>query len=273
MNVNHARIEQIQTQLENELGVRFADYPAYEGSELGPFPRLSAEDLDALERGEGKAVLAKTIDHTVLKAETTPEKVDALCDEAKENQFISVCVNGCYVSRAVDRLSKDGVKVAAVIGFPLGAMSREAKVAEAKDVVQKGAGEIDMVLNVGLLKAKQHQAVLEEIADVVKAAGGVPVKVILETCLLNEDEKIIACLLCVAAQAAFVKTSTGFSAGGATADDIALMRACVGDKLGVKASGGVRDENDALTMFKAGANRIGTSGGVAIIQGKKSTGY
>ncbi|NLL36803.1 MAG: deoxyribose-phosphate aldolase [Fretibacterium sp.] len=209
--------------------------------------------------------LAAFIDHTVLKADATPEMVKKLCDEAREWGFASVCVNSCYVPLAVMELAGCGVKVCTVVGFPLGAMAPESKAAEAACAVKSGASEVDMVLNVGWLKAGADEEVLSDIAGVRAACPpGVVLKVILETCLLTDGEKERACLLAKEAGADFVKTSTGFSTGGATTEDVALMRRTVGDDMGVKASGGVRTRQDALAMIGAGANRIGASAGVAI---------
>lgn len=201
------------------------------------------------------------IDHTLLKADATPEQVEKLCDEAREYPFASVCVNGSYVELAAQKLRGTRTLVAATIGFPLGMMTTEAKAFEAKDAVQKGAGELDMVINVGRLKAGDDAYVLDDIKAVVQAAGDVGVKVIIEACLLTDAEKVKACKLAQQAGAAFVKTSTGFSTGGATVEDVVLMRKTVGPDMGVKAAGGIRSAADMENMIAAGANRIGTSGG------------
>jgi deoxyribose-phosphate aldolase len=261
-----ARIETRRQELSHKLHLDPENLPAYVMSEpSGPFPELTPEQQGELWRGFGKDILVKTIDHTILKAEATPEQISTLCAEAIEHGFVAVCVNGAYVGRAASLLVDSPVQVAAVVGFPLGMMSSEAKAYEARLAVEEGASEIDMVINVGWLKAGMYLDVLADIEDVVQAAA-VPVKVIIETALLTEDEKIDACLLARFGQAAFVKTSTGFSTGGATVDDVALMRAVVGEGCGVKASGGIKTRQDALAMIKAGANRIGTSSGLAIIR-------
>ncbi|UII54468.1 deoxyribose-phosphate aldolase [Cytobacillus spongiae] len=215
--------------------------------------------------------LAKMIDHTALKPETTKEQIEKLCHEAKEFQFASVCVNPTWIEAASALLAGTGVDVCTVIGFPLGANSPETKAFETKDAIQKGATEIDMVINIAALKDRNDKLVEDDIRAVVEAANGTLVKVIIETCLLTEEEKIRACQMAVAAGAQFVKTSTGFSSGGATASDIALMRKTVGPDIGVKASGGIRSLEDAEAMIEAGATRIGASSGVSILKGKIST--
>jgi deoxyribose-phosphate aldolase len=214
-----------------------------------------------------RAALAARIDHTILKADATPAQVDAVCTEALELGCASVCVNGSFVSRVASRLVGSKVRTCAVLGFPLGAMSTSAKVAEARSLVADGARELDMVIAVGLLKAGLESEVAADIAAVVRAAGSAPVKVILETCLLTDAEKIRACELAVESGAAFVKTSTGFSTGGATLDDVRLMRRTVGSRCRVKASGGIRDTATALAMIEAGADRLGLSASVAIVRG------
>jgi deoxyribose-phosphate aldolase len=211
------------------------------------------------------AGLASCIDHTLLKPDATIADLKKICDEARQFQFATVCVNGSFVSAAAELLKGSVVKPIAVIGFPLGAMTTDAKVFETRDAIKNGAQEIDMVLAVGPLKAKQHGAVLADIQAVVKAAAPHPVKVILETGLLSQEEKALACTLAKTAGAAFVKTSTGFGPGGATVEDIRLMREIVGPELGVKASGGIRTYEDAIKMIEAGANRIGASQSVAIV--------
>jgi len=218
--------------------------------------------------------LASYIDHTLLKPEATIAEIDKLCSEALANKFASVCVNGCYVRRCAEILRGSGVMVCSVIGFPLGAMSTEAKCYEARTAIEDGACEIDMVLNVGLLKSGADDRVERDIAAVAEVCHrhGSRLKVILETCLLNDDEKVRACLASKRAGADFVKTSTGFNKGGATAHDIALMRRTVGDVMGVKASGGVRDQKTAAELIKAGATRLGASASVAIVRGGTSTG-
>ena len=211
--------------------------------------------------------LARHIDHTLLKSEARAADVAKLCAEALEHEFWSVCVHGSRVAQAAVLLEGSEVKVAAVIGFPLGAMDGDAKRYETEVAIDLGAQEIDLVLNIGRLKDGDDRAVFREIRDVVEAAQGVWVKVILETCLLSEEEKIRACSLSVEAGARFVKTSTGFGSGGATVEDVRLMRQAVGSAFGVKASGGIRDTATALAMLEAGANRLGTSSGVAIVNG------
>ena len=216
---------------------------------------------------------AKMIDHTLLKPEASREQVKKLCQEAGEYGFHSVCVNSCYVSFCADLLKDSDVKVCTVIGFPLGAMSPAGKAAEAAAAVKDGADELDMVINVGMIKCGDWEYVRQDIEGVVDAAGSSAlVKVILETCLLTEDEKRRACRVCREAGASFVKSSTGFSTGGATAADVRLMRAAAGDSMGVKASGGIRSLKDAEEMADAGADRIGTSSGIAIVREQKGLG-
>ncbi|MGG1658757.1 deoxyribose-phosphate aldolase [Brevibacillus sp. NRS-1366] len=214
----------------------------------------------------------KYIDHTLLKPEATQAMIDKLCAEAKEHDFASVCVNPYWVKRSAELLAGTDVKVCTVIGFPLGASTSAVKAAETRDAVVSGATEVDMVLNVGALKSSDLDTVREDVAAVKKAAGNVLLKVILETGLLTDEEKEMACKLCVEAGADYVKTSTGFGPGGATVEDIALMRKTVGANVGVKASGGVRDGAAALAMIEAGASRIGTSSGVAIVTGANPAG-
>ncbi|MBZ4662336.1 MAG: deoC [Caloramator sp.] len=217
-----------------------------------------------------KEYVASIIDHTILKAETTPEDVKKVCSEAKENNFASVCINPCYVKLAADELKGSNVKVCTVIGFPLGANSSDVKAFETKKAIEDGAQEVDMVINIGMLKAKEYEYVKKDIEAVVNAAKGKAlVKVIIETCLLTDEEKEIACKLSVEAGADFVKTSTGFSKWGAKEEDVRLMRRVVGSEKGVKASGGVHSFEDAVRMIEAGANRIGASSSLKII-GKSS---
>jgi deoxyribose-phosphate aldolase len=215
--------------------------------------------------------LNKLIDHTLLKADALPGEVITLCQEAKHNAFKSVCINSSFVPLAAKELANSGVLVCTVVGFPLGAMSTLAKGFETKQAISDGADEIDMVINISRLKAKDYDYVLNDIKEVVKNAAGKTVKVIIETSFLNQEEKIKACELTLLAKAHFVKTSTGFAAGGATVEDIALMRKIVGPSFGVKASGGVRSLEDMEKMVKAGATRIGTSSGVKIVSGQKVT--
>ncbi|EJR79296.1 deoxyribose-phosphate aldolase [Bacillus cereus VD156] len=210
--------------------------------------------------------IAKLIDHTILKANTTKEDVMKVIEEAKEYKFASVCINPTWVKLATDELAGHDVDVCTVIGFPLGASTTETKAFETKDAIAKGATEVDMVINVGALKDGDNELVEKDIYEVVQAAKGKAlVKVIIETCLLTDEEKVRACELSVKAGADFVKTSTGFSTGGATAEDIALMRKTVGPNVGVKASGGVRTREDADKMVAAGASRVGASASVAIV--------
>jgi deoxyribose-phosphate aldolase len=212
---------------------------------------------------------AKLIDHTLLKADTKKEAIVKLCEEAKQHNFASVCVNPTWVETAAELLKGSGVNVCTVIGFPLGANTPETKAFETKDAIAKGATEVDMVINIGALKDKNDELVERDIRAVVDAAKGKAlVKVIIEACLLTEEEKVRACELSVKAGADFVKTSTGFSTGGATVADVALMRKTVGPDIGVKASGGVRDLKGMEEMVQAGATRIGTSSGVALVSGK-----
>ena len=213
--------------------------------------------------------LARYIDHTLLKPEADAAQFDVLCDEAKKHRFYSVCVNSSWVAHCAKRLQGSDVKVCAVVGFPLGAMSSRAKNFETRHAVEDGAREIDMVINVGALKSGKLSYVEEDIRAVRRACPrNVVLKVIIETALLTDDEKVIACQLAKKAGADFVKTSTGFSHHGATVNDVKLMRRTVGPKLGVKAAGGVRSLNDAVEMISAGATRIGTSSGVKIVSGQ-----
>ncbi len=208
--------------------------------------------------------LAKCIDHTLLKPDASEDAVRRLCAEAREFGFASVCVNGSFTELVARELKGSGVKTCVVVGFPLGAGTSAAKAFETADAVSRGAEEIDMVLSVGRLRFGETAAVREDIRAVVQAAEGALVKVILETCLLTDEQKELACRLAEEAGAHFVKTSTGFSTGGATVEDVALMRRVVGDRLGVKASGGIRTREDAERMIAAGASRIGASASVTI---------
>ncbi|MDK2794544.1 MAG: deoxyribose-phosphate aldolase, partial [Caldanaerobacter sp.] len=206
--------------------------------------------------------IAKMIDHTLLKPNATKEEIKKLCEEAGEYGFASVCINPCFVDLAYEMLKDTDVKVCTVVGFPLGANTIETKVFEAVEAVKKGATEIDMVLNISMLKSGEYDYVKKEISEVVKAVkshGDIVVKVILETCYLSDEEKIKACEISKEAGADFVKTSTGFGPGGATVEDVKLMRKVVGENFGVKASGGIRSYVDAKAMIEAGANRIGAS--------------
>ncbi len=214
--------------------------------------------------------LNKLIDHTLLKPQATVNNIVELCEEAKKYDFKSVCVNPTHVKHSKDLLKDTDVLVCTVIGFPLGANSIETKVFETKNAIQNGADEIDMVINIGRAKINDFDYIEKEIRSVVEAADGKLVKVIIETCLLTEAEKISCCQAAKSAKAMFVKTSTGFSTGGATKEDVALMRKTVGDLMGVKASGGVRSKEDCIIMIKNGATRIGTSNGVKIMENEKS---
>lgn len=218
--------------------------------------------------------LAKYIDHTLLKPEATAADIDKLCDEARTYGFASVCVNGTWVRRCAEVLAGSNVMVCCVVGFPLGAMAPEVKAFEARRAIADGASEIDMVLNVGALKSGDQTFVRADIESVAQVchASGARLKVILETALLTDAEKVSACRLAREAHADFVKTSTGFSKGGATKEDIELMRRNVGPTMGVKASGGVRDQADAKAMIAAGATRIGASASVQIVQGARGSG-
>jgi deoxyribose-phosphate aldolase len=242
-----------------------------------PWSVRAVEDAGAARVGAAPGVgavepdLARMIDHTLLRADATRDDVVALCEEARAHRFASVCVNTTWVPLCRSLLGGGDVKVCSVVGFPLGAMAPTAKAYEARDAVRQGAQEIDMVINLGALKSRDYETVFEDICRVVKAAAPALVKVILETGQLTDDEKIIACTLSKLAGAHFVKTSTGFGKGGATVEDVALMRRVVGSDMGVKASGGVRTQEDALRMRQAGASRIGASASVAIVTAPASS--
>ena len=211
--------------------------------------------------------IASYIDHTVLAADARQEKIEKLCEEARQWKFASVCVNTCWTAFCAEKLKGTGVNVCSVVGFPLGAMCTKAKAYEAACAVEAGAEEVDMVINVGWLKDGKYDLVENDIREVKKACAGKLLKVIIETCLLTDEEKVRACELSVKAGADYVKTSTGFSKGGAKAEDVALMRKTVGKKAGVKASGGIRTYEDAMKMIEAGASRLGCSAGIAIVTG------
>ena len=210
--------------------------------------------------------LNKYIDHTILKATASSADVQKLCEEAIEHEFYSVCVNGCYVADAKHLLQGTDVKVAAVVGFPLGAMTTASKVFEAKEAIENGASEIDMVINVAKLKDGEFDYVENEIRQIKEAIGDNVLKVIIETCYLTDEEKVKACELSLVAKADFVKTSTGFGTGGATYEDVKLMKSVVGDNAKVKASGGVRDKETAQKYVDLGAERLGTSSGIEIVK-------
>jgi len=215
--------------------------------------------------------IASMIDHTILKSDATREELEKVCSEARKWSFATVCVNASNIPLVAKLLDGSGVKPIAVVGFPLGAMTGTAKAFEAREAVRNGAREIDMVINIGAMKSRDYATVLDDICRVVAASKPYPVKVILENTNLTQDEKVIGCALSKAAGAAFVKTSTGFAGGGATVEDVTLMRRIVGDDMQVKASGGVRSREDADKMISAGADRIGASASVAIVTGKKGT--
>ena len=234
--------------------------------------------LGAVRFGSGPGVerpshdIARRIDHTLLKQDATREELTRLCEEAKKYHFATVCVNSSNIPLVAAELKGSDVKPIAVVGFPLGASTTNAKVYEAVEAVRNGAQEIDMVINIGALKSKNYGLVIDDIRSVVQAVKPHKVKVILETAMLSQEEKIAGCVLSKAAGAAFVKTSTGFGPGGATVDDVTLMRKIVGQDMEVKASGGIRSREDVLKMIDAGADRIGASASVAIMEGKKSGG-
>lgn len=213
---------------------------------------------------------AKYIDHTLLKMDAKESEIKKVCDEAKANHFFSVCVNSGYVPFVAQELQGSDVKTCCVVGFPLGACLTSVKAFEAQKAIEAGANEIDMVINVGFLKSGKKAEVKEDIRAVQVACGDVLLKVILETCLLTKEEIVEVSLMCKELKVDFVKTSTGFSSGGATVDDVRLMRQTVGDQIGVKASGGVRSIETAQAMIEAGATRLGTSSGVAIVNGEHS---
>lgn len=212
--------------------------------------------------------IASYIDHTLLKQDATQAQIIQLCAEAREYQFASVCVNPTHVKLCAQLLHGSGVDTCTVVGFPLGANTEAVKAFETRDVVDFGATEVDMVINIGALKSKNYAAVLDDIVAVTEAAheGGAIVKVIIEAAMLTDEEKVIACQLCQSAGVEFVKTSTGFGPGGATVEDVALMRQTVGPEMGVKAAGGIRTLQDAQAMIAAGATRIGASAGIAIVE-------
>jgi deoxyribose-phosphate aldolase len=248
-------------QLAQEIqeAIKLALAPA--DSEVPPCPPFAVP--------EDPAQLAKYVDHTILKPAASIADVKKICAEGREFGFASICVNSCHAGLVKSELGDCGVKTCCVVGFPLGAMGTVSKAAETRQAVADGADEIDMVVNVGWLKSGELEAVLADITAVVQAAGGKTVKVIIETILLTDEEKVAACYLSKKAGAHFVKTSTGFSGGGATVEDVALMRRVVGQDLEVKASGGIRDREAAEAMISAGADRLGCSAGVAIVSGGK----
>ncbi|WP_413576348.1 deoxyribose-phosphate aldolase [Bdellovibrio sp. HCB290] len=216
--------------------------------------------------------LNKYIDHTLLKPEAQSSQIEKLCQEAREHSFFSVCVNTSYVKQCAELLKGSDVKVCCVVGFPLGAMDTVSKTFETSTAIKNGAQEIDMVVQIGALKDRRLDYVREDIKAVVQAASGHKVKVIIETSLINDEEKVLACKAALEAGAHFVKTSTGFAGGGATVDDVKLMKSVVGDKMEVKASGGVKNAEQAVALINAGATRLGTSSGIALVQGQQVQG-
>ena len=211
--------------------------------------------------------LENYIDHTLLKPTATDQDIINLCKEAKEFHFFGVCVNGCHVSIVKNELQEAPISIVAVIGFPLGAMSTSSKICEAQDCISNGANEVDMVLNIGWLKSKKYKLVLKEIAEIKEAIGSSILKVIIETCYLTEEEKLKACELIIKGKADYVKTSTGFGPDGATYDDVALLKKNVGNRIKIKASGGIKNTEMALKYIDLGASRIGTSSGINISKG------
>ena len=251
MDINEI-VKQAVEQVLAQMNAQPTAAPAAAGSDLSP------------------AGMAKYIDHTFLKADAPQSKIKQICDEARQYHFASVCVNTANIKFVADQLAGSGVTPCCVVGFPLGAMTTESKVFETMDAIRKGAKEIDMVINIGAIKSGNWQLVEDDIRAVCQAAkGNAGVKVIIETCLLTQGEKVKACQASKNAGADFVKTSTGFSTGGATVEDVKLMRETVGPNVGVKASGGVRNYTDAVNMIKAGANRLGTSNGTSIVKGEQ----
>lgn len=255
--INAQQIMTIRQQVESAV----ADLPRPEP--IAPQPTITAD-----------TPLASLIDHTLLKPEATAAEIEVLCAEAREYGFASVCVNGVFVPLSAQLLMGSAVKVCTVVGFPLGASQPEVKAYEAELAIQQGAQEIDMVLHVGAVKSADYPALFHDIATVVTTChqSGILCKVILETSKLTDEEKVAACMVAQLAQADFVKTSTGFGGGGATVADVTLMRQTVGPQMGVKASGGVRNYEDAKAIVAAGATRIGASAGVAIVKGEQGTG-
>lgn len=239
-------------------------------NEMGEVLSAGAGKQDQKTTKSGQPDLASYIDHTLLKQDATTEQIIQLCNEAKQYHFASVCVNPTHVNLCAELLRNTGVKVCTVVGFPLGATTTETKVFETYEAIQNGADEIDMVINIGALKSGDYTLVARDINEIAFACqeGDALLKVIIETCLLTDEEKVIASLLAKEAGADYVKTSTGFSTAGATVEDVALMRKVVGPELGVKAAGGVRSKEDALKMIEAGATRLGASAGIKIIAGE-----
>ena len=247
----------------NPSGATWARLIQEGADRIGHSAESSSPFQPHLSTGDGE--LAAKIDHTLLKSDATREEILKVCEEARKYHFATVCVNSTYIGIAAEALKGSSTKAIAVVGFPLGAAATATKAFEAREAVHAGAQEIDMVINIGALNSRDYSLVLEDIRQVVESSKPFPVKVILETSSLNDDQKIIGCALAKAAGAAFVKTSTGFASGGATAEDVALMRRIVGPEMGVKASGGIRTYEDATRMIAAGATRIGASASVAIV--------
>lgn len=277
---DQATLERIIEQITHEVLVlvRSGEVPATGAAlssgnyadRVGPVVRAGADRIaSTLGITPGDSGLSYMIDHTLLKPDATQDQIAQLCYEARKCQFASVCVNPSHVKLCADLLKDTDVRVCTVVGFPLGATSTETKVFEAQKAIRDGATEVDMVINVGALKSRDYELVQRDIASVVRAchAGGALLKVIIEAALLNDEEKVAACQLVKVSGGDFVKTSTGFGPGGATAEDVALMRRVVGPSVGVKASGGIRTFDDAQKMIAAGASRIGASASVKIIQG------
>jgi len=268
-------VEQIISKVIEESGLEYQQAACKDCSrQYQPFDYQAANDLVSFGASRIGAVapscppkyeMARWIDHTILKPDAKQSEIEHICKEALQHNFASVCVNPTWVALAWKILRNSNVKVCSVVGFPLGSTLPEVKAAETKEVIEHGAEEIDMVINIGALKSGNLEFVERDIRAVVRAAGRHIVKVILETCLLNEEEKIAGCVIAQRAGANFVKTSTGFSSGGATVKDVALMRKVVGQTMGVKASGGVRSYDEACKMVEAGATRIGASASVAIV--------
>ncbi len=241
---------------------------------INGFILQNQESLLNLKKEYTNDEIAETIDHTILKPEATPDDVVEICNEAIKYSFVSVCVNSCYAPLVSSILENSDVNTCVVVGFPLGAMSTASKVNETKDAIEYGANEIDMVINIGMLKQAEYKYILNDIKAVSDTAHEMDAicKVIIETALLSDEEKVKACLLSIEAKADFVKTSTGFNGGGATVEDVSLMKRVVGDELKVKASGGVRSREDAVNVLNAGADRIGASAGVKIVTNQISSG-
>jgi len=252
-----------------QVKTKFTDLVSYIVENIDKNPEETvAKKEKSVDKKSGKSDLSAFIDHTLLKPEATEDQITTICQEAIDNDFYGVCVNSGHVGLAAKLLENQNPVPVAVVGFPLGAAVSSAKAYETSEAVKDGAKEIDMVINLGALKARDYKRVLEDIRAVVVAAKPCPVKVIIETSSLNQDEKIVACALAKAAGAAFVKTSTGFADGGATTDDVKLMKRIVGEEIGVKASGGIKTEADARSMISAGASRLGASASVKIVSGE-----